>query len=92
MDPVPEAVLVKNLVASGIEPEASGSVARNSEHCTIVLKKRLFSEYHYIITLDKLDKVHSKLQILNQKRQNISATGTVLFIHIKNKTSKFRGP
>jgi hypothetical protein len=34
VDPVPDPLLLKNLVAPGIEPETSGSVARNSDHYT----------------------------------------------------------
>jgi hypothetical protein len=35
MDPVPDPLLLrKNLVALGIEPGTSGSVAKNSDHLT----------------------------------------------------------
>jgi hypothetical protein len=35
VDPVPDPLLLRNVEAPGIEPKASGSVARNSDHWTI---------------------------------------------------------
>jgi hypothetical protein len=34
VDPVPDPLFLRNLVAPGIEPGTSGSVAKNSDHYT----------------------------------------------------------